>query len=191
MSVSQFYVGKIDLYVMGSTVISAGRGRSLRAAAPAAWASPGCDDGVLPVFDGYPARVDPRHRIRPRPHWGQGWRKGGWQDTGNSASAYAVRPCSYLESDCPQNFLAFRIFIQKYLAVRTFVRNFFGFFNFQTEKIAGKLSVQKFSGNKNFMPNDRVRSARKIFRREIHFRRKMSRGEGFYGFRGISGTCWM
>ena len=53
----------------------------------------------------------------------------------------------------PGNFLAFQIFIQKNLAVRTFVRNFFGFFNFQTGKNpAGELSIPKFLRFSKFAP---------------------------------------
>ncbi|MDD1686245.1 hypothetical protein [Methanoregula sp.] len=46
--------------------------------APAAWASPGCDDAALPGyhFVKYTEQVIPGHRKRPRP-LGAGWRKGG------------------------------------------------------------------------------------------------------------------
>jgi hypothetical protein len=67
------------------------------------------------------------------------------QDAGNYAGVQTVRPCSYLESDCSKNFPAIWIFVRKNLAVQTFARNFFGFFNFQTEKnTAGKISSQIF-----------------------------------------------
>jgi hypothetical protein len=46
--------------------------------APAAVASPNCDNAVLPgQFGMRTVQIIPRHRIRPRPQWGQGWRKGG------------------------------------------------------------------------------------------------------------------
>jgi len=48
-------------------------------------------------------------------------------------------------------FPAILIFIQKNPGVRTFIRNFFGSFRFQTGKNpAGKFSVQNFSGKKKF-----------------------------------------
>jgi len=50
-----------------------------------------------------------------------------------------------------QNFPAFWIFVRKNPGVRTFARNFFGFFRFQTGKNpAGKISSQKFLGFSTF-----------------------------------------
>ena len=42
---------------------------ALGGSAPAAWASPGCDDAVLPGHNcaKYTEQVIPKHRMRPRP----------------------------------------------------------------------------------------------------------------------------
>jgi hypothetical protein len=137
-----------------------GNGTLLGVAAPAAWASPGCDDAVLPVrrfaFNGRFGITGntPWHRIRPRPLWGQGWRKGGCR-------IRKILHVHTLSGPSPHENLCVS-------------KNFSGNFDFSPEKsgpfelLAGKISIQIFLRFSTFGP--------KIFRPGKF------RGQKKYGF---------
>ena len=114
-----------------------------------------------------------RHRIRPRPPWGQGWRKGGCMKRENLSCV-----------DCP-GFHPIRIrLFQKFSGKLDLRPEKYGRMNFRPElfwffqvsnrkKLAGKLSSQIFLRFSTFVP--------KIFRQ------KKFHGQKKYGFWGISG----
>ena len=91
-----------------------------------------------------PAQVIPRRRIRPHPQ-GAGLAEGGLHETRKPAECRPSGPPSNQNQIAPKIFPAILIFVRKNLAVQTFDRKFFGFFNFQTEKnTAGKISSHLF-----------------------------------------------
>jgi hypothetical protein len=111
--------------------------------APAAWASPGCDDAVLPVRRDAPHAGNTRgNRIRPRPLWGQGWSKEGCRIREILHVRKLSSPYLNYKLCVSQIFRQNRFWSGKIRAVQTFVMNFFGFFNVRTGKNpAGKTST--------------------------------------------------
>jgi hypothetical protein len=107
MSVSGFYVGKICLYTEETTVTI--MWQTLLGAAAL------CQRGRPPVAmmlyylyaDPLPVQVIRRHRIRPRPQRGQGWRKGGSHETRKPAECRLSGPPSNQNPIAPKIFRQF------------------------------------------------------------------------------------